>query len=516
MRQVFLISDLHLGGPPDVWNADDTIKQTGFQICNAYADLHDFVHWVMDLGEMATPEQVELVVNGDIVDFLAENEPPEDRARTFLSDQDRVITKLDKIVERTRVVAGEGFFDALRLFLAKGHRLTFVLGNHDVELSLPRVRRHLEQEILESEGKLFRFVYDGEAYSIGKLVIEHGNRYDCWNQIDYSGLRQERSALSRGILVPEEMRTKFLFVAPPGTFLVIQFMNTIKSRYRFVDLLKPETSAVIPLLLALEPSLLKNLIRIMEIGQIGGALLQRGVDEDGVTKRSGDLKAQGCTPASTLEAVLTYELGGDDAALFLNGDQTTSGDLAAVEGHPVRAWLEAAYSSLSEKASSLSKLIRSEVTDQVTKKLRIALQRLNAKSLDFEVNTEGGETYLDAARRLTRDGRAEVVVFGHTHLPKDVRLGDGDFPRYLNTGTWADVMKLPDAVLAEGLAGDAALEEFLDAIRANNFGKYVKRFLSYVEVCVKDNGDGNVESARLYSFCGKGSAREKPLTNRLG
>ena len=77
--------------------------------------------------------------------------------------------------------------------------------------------------------------------------------YDRWNMLNYSTLRQERSVRSRRLPINEADRVDNYFMPPAGTHLVIRFMNRINSRYRFIDLLKPETETVIPLLLALEP-----------------------------------------------------------------------------------------------------------------------------------------------------------------------------------------------------------------------------------------------------------------------
>jgi hypothetical protein len=53
--------------------------------------------------------------------------------------------------------------------------------------------------------------------------------------------------------------------------------------------------------------------------------------------------------------------------------------------------------------------------------------------------TQENEQYLGAARKLIDRG-FNVVVFGHTHLAKRVGVGDGI---YLNTGTWADLIRFP-------------------------------------------------------------------------
>ena len=50
-----------------------------------------------------------------------------------------------------------------------------------------------------------------------------------------------------------------------GSRMVEEVINQIKEKYRFIDLLKPETGAVMPILLALEPSYRKNISKILSI-----------------------------------------------------------------------------------------------------------------------------------------------------------------------------------------------------------------------------------------------------------
>ena len=65
-----------------------------------------------------------------------------------------------------------------------------------------------------------------------------------------------------------------------------------------------------------------------------------------------------------------------------------------------------------------------------------------AHCLAYKVDQEDAE-YLDAAKALRKRGFS-IVVFGHTHLAKRVGLGGGG--TYLNTGTWADLMRMPAAM----------------------------------------------------------------------
>src|SRR5262245_34306325 len=186
MRHVFIISDLHLGGRPAEREERGQVFPAT-QICHAYRELVGFIDWVRDHGREGD-EELELVVNGDIVDFLAEDDFPEPAvgAQIWTASQEQVLAKLRHILARTREGRDRGVLEALAGFIRAGHRLTLILGNHDVELALPAVRAFLA-EALDPTGGRLRTVFDGEAYTVGRLLIEHGNRYDRWNMVDHSG-----------------------------------------------------------------------------------------------------------------------------------------------------------------------------------------------------------------------------------------------------------------------------------------------------------------------------------------
>lgn len=235
-KQLYVISDLHLGGfYPDSGRPDDH----GFRLCTHVKNLIDFIDALAGL-----------VINGDTVDFLAEKDKDSSGWTAFVADPEAAEEKLKRIAERD-----PGFFKALGHFLEQGHRLVILLGNHDIELCLPRVRKKFFDLIGVKKNHDFDFIYDGEGYMVGSILIEHGNRYDNFNVVDYNALRQLRSLQSRRQSVP----AKYRFDPPAGSEMVANvIINPIKEKYRFIDKLKPETEAVIPLLLALEPGYRKN------------------------------------------------------------------------------------------------------------------------------------------------------------------------------------------------------------------------------------------------------------------
>ena len=216
-RQVYIISDLHLGG---VYPDTDKPGARGFRLCTQVQALADFINALAQ--KPPGRPKIELIINGDFMDFLAEKEPVFPYWNPFTSDTEAAIRKLEAIVQRDRLV-----FDSLRRLLERGHRLVIVLGNHDVELSLFQVRRRF-MSILGVEGRHdFEFVYDGEAYIVGDALVEHGNRYDKFNIVDFDGLRRVRSLLSRRQQVPE----KYAFNPPPGSRIVSTIINQIKEVY---------------------------------------------------------------------------------------------------------------------------------------------------------------------------------------------------------------------------------------------------------------------------------------------
>ncbi|HEX8097899.1 MAG TPA: hypothetical protein VF507_07680, partial [Pyrinomonadaceae bacterium] len=107
----------------------------------------------------------------------------------------------------------------------------------------------------------------------------------------------------------------------------------------------------------------------------------------------------------------------------------------------------------------------------------------------------------------------DVILYGHTHLPKKIVLEDGAHPRwYLNTGTWCDVIRLPKEVAEDYDKAKSAVENFANALAKNDYAPYVQRYLSYVELVVDPDGKEHVAEPRLYSYCGKGHERSEPLT----
>ncbi len=247
--ELHVVSDLHFGGTP------------GFQIFNQGAALAATIRNIASQDTGNTGRKVGFVMNGDIVDFLAEKPP------AYL-DPEGAIAKLERIfgLDNSGEEAFKDVWCALQEFVAVPDcYLVMVLGNHDVELALPPVTEWLRQSLscgdAAARGRvLVHFDGAGFACRVGdrKVLCVHGNEVDNWNFIDNRQLLEVARALNRG----QRPRD---WDANAGTRLVVDIMNDIKQKFPMVDLLKPEVEAALPIVLALNPDAWKQVHKLLVV-----------------------------------------------------------------------------------------------------------------------------------------------------------------------------------------------------------------------------------------------------------
>ena len=547
-RVVYIISDLHMGGKPPEEGDDKPIRERdpGFQMFpkESQKRLVQFIEYLCKEGRKGQGDaSLELVINGDIVDFLAEENPPDPAADltaspqfdAFTQEPEEALKKFKRIVERNQLV-----FSALQKFCEDGHRLTMLLGNHDLELATPIVRKALLDAVTKGKPALVEFIYDGQAYQIGDLWIDHGNRNDGWNLISHDSLRRYRSARSRG-----EMRS---FQPPPGSHLVVDVMNSLKQRYRFLDLLKPENEAVLPILVALEPKVLKKLYKLIP-------LAVRAKKEQPNTGQAPHVEAVSGRAHEILE---TWDTGVPTKSMQISGGSQNVFEHGSQEQLPVMlqefVWSEndseAKKTDRPEKKESTwdtsatpspisgiapnSKKPKDEEPEMIlegaspislgatllgvafsgwtevtlrkrAEKLRKAFLRYRDHyQASFDLLQESSE-YEEAARSMANvDQRKKTVVFGHTHLAKKFPLNNFG-STYLNTGTWCPIIRLPERFY---LPSDNPKKEemiiqqikaFLKDLRANQTQAWCQLIPTFVRALV-DEASGNVEQSELMWF----------------
>ena len=410
LDELQVVSDLHLGGLP------------GFQIFASGPELA----WLAD-SVATSPAQGDaaLLINGDFIDFLAEDPP-----RAF--DPDGAAAKID------RVLADPAFkpaFDAMaRLLATPRRRLIINLGNHDLELALPWVRARLVGALCgegpgsDAARSRLHLVTDGTGVrcQVGRasVLCLHGNETDAWNVTDHERLR--RLVRDRRYGLPAEP-----WVPNAGAQLVVEVMNQVKAAYPFVDLLKPETQAVVPILSALNPALLRRMQELGAVAARTAADLVRlrtgflGADE--LADEPGAPGGSGAAPAWQAAAP-----GASAAALMAQAEQ------AFAAGTTPISLVRASQAEQLGVWTAAWDWLRGQPRHEV---LREALEFLD-KDQSFEPGAPD-DTFKQFDARVAPE--IDLLLTGHTHLARSLprQRGAG---HYFNSGTWARLMRIAPEV----------------------------------------------------------------------
>jgi UDP-2,3-diacylglucosamine pyrophosphatase LpxH len=137
-----------------------------------------------------------------------------------------------------------GFFEALARFLARGHGLAYVKGNHDVDMHWPLVQETFRDLVVEAGQRcpelggtslqdlrerieFWPWVY----YEPGLAYVEHGNQYEPANFF--------RDFLNP--ILPEDPQRLEL---PLGSFIVRYAFNSLETSHPWADNVKPASRYV--------------------------------------------------------------------------------------------------------------------------------------------------------------------------------------------------------------------------------------------------------------------------------
>lgn len=175
-----VVSDLHLCEEEPVHNRFPLWKK--YKTGPFFFDdqFNGFLHVI---HKKSNGQPVELVLNGDIFDFDSVMGLPEspvyriswlERKRGLNSEEAKSLYKIERILDHHPI-----WVEALQWFIGKGHRVIFIIGNHDLELHHPKVREVILSRLdlpkpFQSHVRFNEWFY----ISNGDTLIEHGNQYD--------------------------------------------------------------------------------------------------------------------------------------------------------------------------------------------------------------------------------------------------------------------------------------------------------------------------------------------------
>lgn len=416
VQHLFVVSDLHLGGEDpsrEVFRDDDALA------------------WLV--GECAThaaTERTVLCLAGDIIDFLLAVD-----ARYFNADRAPATIEYVATKQVPKTCA------AVKRFVAQPNAtLAILIGNHDLEFVRPNVREALVSHFVAASDPAararVRWVAEELRFPMKTRAVRvvHGNASDDFNRL------------------PWDVKLRFRDQSPSsapnaGTRLVIDVINPIKLDYAFVDLLKPETTAVPTLLLALPTDVVP---KPELVARVTSCFVQSKIDALPLSLRAVTSWFGRSSDPQTQSAART--LGALDRSVDRNVDESEEA-------------IREAAALLIENDLPIEAIVRQTGTlrpqDFIVAKLQLKSDKdaLRIGLQSFVKDDTFSLTALSADDQgIIRDARAqEILIAGHTHLARSTAVGDG--AQYINTGTWMRLMRI-EAPMIEG----ASIDRFIRSV----------------------------------------------------
>jgi len=422
---LYVISDLHLGGPPD------------FQIFKQGRRLGSLLR---RLARERPEREVALLLNGDLIDSLAEP------ICGYIA-----VENAEAMMER--IYADPAFrpvWEGLAEFVQTPRRYLVVgLGNHDIELAVPHVelsiRRRLGGADPAAQGRML-FATRGAGFTClvgqARVFCTHGNEVDGWNVVDHEALRRLAERLNAGLgFDPDDWKPN------AGTRFVVDVMNPIKRRNPFIDLLKPEANSVFAVLLTIDPAAVKAARDGLPVvtDRIRGELIKRGLLADQATdleaapaEAAAALVAEELLGANLREAVGPMPMRTDADALLVEIEEEVRQGRSASEAASGRA-LEGELGWWDMIADRLRGVPKEEA-------LRRALLDWVKDDRGFDIRTRD-QTFREIVARL--GPAVDFVVTGHTHLERAIEIEPGGRRYYYNSGTWVRLLRLSEELVSD-------------------------------------------------------------------
>jgi UDP-2,3-diacylglucosamine pyrophosphatase LpxH len=432
-RRYLVVSDLHLcdvEDHPDGWKR---YKRSEYVYDDEFAALlDDFVG--------AGGDDLTVVLNGDVFDFdlvaAVPDDPPfpvsrAERRRGLDATPAKSRWKLERVlVHHPRFVA------ALASFLARGHQVVYVLGNHDRELHFPEVRAALERALEEAgaapAGAPPRLRIEEWFYYVpGEIYAEHGHQYDYYNSfrhllapvVEVGGERV--LAVPMGNLSNRYLLSRMGFFNPHASDYILNVFRYAAHWFRHYAWSR--RSLVIPWFWG-------SLVVMAQLLNLKRKLLPTPAAQ---TAGLAETARRYALPAETIAALWGLRRPPITERFFRIAREL---------------WIDRLLMAVLMMGGTIALAL---VPIPLWIKLMVPLSGFPLLYFIYE-QLARGETIFSIEKRLPGYARrvaallpTQVVTFGHTHVPRLIPLDAAAV--YVDTGTWAPITQPPDdARLAPG------------------------------------------------------------------
>lgn len=421
-RDLIIISDLHISSGYN--------RRTGtFDRNEDFFYDGAFDRFIDELLRRSTSEQRQwrLVILGDLIDFLQVDVPIKGTGHG-LTSHETAAKKLERVAR-----GHASIFSALGRFVASGHPVDIVIGNHDIEMIWPEIQQRIRELILKHvAGEAAPITFHPWIFYIPGLVYaEHGQQYDGLNSFTT-------------LLQPNLLSDSTLIELPLGSFFVLYLFNRIEKIDPFADNVRPMTRYLSWTLRA------HPIVAVSTLGYHFSFFVRV------LRKTSNQTAAEQLQRRKQYRSTVMPELA---QQIGLSAEVLTAIDeMAAVpalsnrwrqlEALLVRPLVPAfpavmAFGAIYQGAKRLPPGLRSLVTiitgiaGLIWRERRLLRPATDTRSY---LLVAAGRIH----KLLSQHGKqVPAYVFGHTHTAERAPLTDGDSdngPSYLNTGTWTPLV----------------------------------------------------------------------------
>jgi len=354
-------------------------------------------------------DEVELILNGDCLDFLIVE--PHDTGGMMHAGL--AVEKL------RRVIAAHGpFFETLGRFVRQpGRRVTFMTGNHDMELCFAEVRAGIVEAMgmQPDDGRIY-FCPTPSYRPLPDVYIEHGHANHFWC-CDRSGFWE---ALGHG-----RTATPLVMTLPHEAQYMQHVGYPILARYPYLTRFESSLSITwkTALLCLLNPAVMVEAVQhLLE-------LLDAGAHDQ---PRKGLLhlaRGEECSPVTLFEQAMMAAMAFQQQVVARSPEwKEPLGEEAALQAQ-AQAMME-----LAMLRETLSRVSRDEgVTEAIT-------------TICTPAASEMGDSVAAGMHHvLNSDPSLRYALAGHTHTARlDPITGEtAERQVYLNTGSWLSRLALP-------------------------------------------------------------------------
>lgn len=214
-KLVLVISDVHLGAGKHVRGRRNTLEDFHHD-----GELIDFLNWHCQ-GDWEQKE-VELVINGDFLDFLAV---------PYVEFFDDEFWSEEACLAKLRMIMGAhtGVMRALKNFLSQPNKkITYIIGNHDAELVLDSLKDEFKAYFGRELATRITISNDLQTHvPVPGVYILHGHQYERAHEFD-----PHKS-------VVETQTGKRYFIPSWGSYYVINVINRYKQERPYINAVRP-------------------------------------------------------------------------------------------------------------------------------------------------------------------------------------------------------------------------------------------------------------------------------------